>query len=428
MLKIARVLLLIISLKEHLALVSAQLTDPTWRARKLISEMTLEEKITMLHGSGRYTGYTGMVPSNDRLGIPPILMNDAGNGFRDDDHPGTTTCFPSALAAGATWDPNLVQRLGEMMGEEFFNKGSNVMLGPGVNVARVPLNGRNFEYMSGGDPFLGYKMVQPFVKGVQSKHVVATVKHYVLNNQEIDRSLASMNSDERSMFELYYPPFLGAVEAGVGSFMCSYNKIHEVYACENEKTLNIDLKNRMKFDGWVMSDWGGTHSTSIRKGLDQEMPDGVFMGDTLLQMVQNGTIPEHVVDESVRRILTPMLRWGLFDYVVNPNNITNNVKTDEHTQFSRQLSAASHILLKNDGNILPLQANQPMKIALFGQAATQPIVAGGGSGAVYPSGTVSPYKGIANALGIDVQDFISTSCDGDYKEGIFYAVIMIYDI
>jgi len=396
-------------------------TSPAVRAKMLISKMTLQEKIFMLHGHGYSLGYTGMVPGNDRLGIPAILMNDAGNGFRDDSHPGTTTCWPSALAAGSTWDVSMVQALGEAMGEEFYNKGSNVLLGPGVNLARVPLNGRNFEYMSGGDPFLGYILVQPFVKGVQSKKVIATVKHYVLNNQEIDRDLASMNADERSVFEMYYPPFLGAVEAGVGSFMCSYNKIHEVYACENEKALNIDLKSRMNFDGWVMSDWGATHSTAIRKGLDQEMPDGWFMGDPLEEMVLNGSIPEHAVDESVRRILTPMFAVGIFDDI-NPNNITNNVKTDEHVKLARDLSAASHILLKNDENLLPINKNKPQKIAIFGKAATQPIIAGGGSGAVFPSGVVSPYKGLATALGIEVEDFTATSCDsGRFTEGIFYA-------
>lgn len=253
--------------------------SPAERAQTLLSAMTTEEKLAMLHGSSG-SSYVGYVPGNDRLGIPALKLQDGPQGVRDDQHPGTSTCWPATLSMGATWDKDLVYKWGKAMAKEFYGKGANVLLGPGLNLARVPVNGRNFEYMSGGDPFLGYSLVQPVVQGIQSEPMIANAKHWINNNQESDRSEVSANDDERTRHELYYPPFLGAIEAGVGSFMCSYNKINNVWSCENNETLNIDLKNHLHFNGWVMSDWGATHSVSIDKGLDQEMPG---KGDSHLQ-------------------------------------------------------------------------------------------------------------------------------------------------
>jgi beta-glucosidase len=154
-----------------------------------------------------------------------------------------------------TWDKDAFTKWGTALGDEFFNKGSNIFLGPGLNLARVPLNGRNFEYISGEDPYLGYSLVQPFVSGIQGRGVMANAKHWVENNQEIDRDIVSANVDERTRHELYYIPFTGAIEANVGSFMCSYNKINGIWACENPETLNTDLKGTLGFKGFVMSDW-----------------------------------------------------------------------------------------------------------------------------------------------------------------------------
>jgi beta-glucosidase len=168
--------------------------------------------------------------------------------------PGTTTAWPSGLTVASSWDVNVMGQWGDGMGKEFFAKGANVQLGPGVCLARVPRNGRNFEYLSGEDPFLGYVLVQPVIKGIQSHNVVANAKHYVQNNQETDRSAISELVDERTRFEMYYPVFEGAVKAGVGSMMCSYNKINGVWSCENPTTLG-DLKNSLGFKGYVMSDW-----------------------------------------------------------------------------------------------------------------------------------------------------------------------------
>eukprot|EP00659_Diplonema_papillatum_P014346 gene14346-22009_t len=243
---------------------------PAERAEALAAQMTVAELISMLHGSsGQYVGNVVAIP---RLGIPALNLNDGPQGFRDDAHPGTTTAFPSGLTMAATWDEEMLSLWGTMMGEEFYGKGANVQLGPGLCIARIPQNGRNFEYLSGEDPHLGYTLVQPAIKGIQSQKVVANAKHYVNNNQETDRTTISEMVDERTENEIYYAPFEGAVAAGVGSVMCSYNKINGTWSCENPDTLGRDLKARNGFQGWVMSDWGATHSLSIKDGYYASAP------------------------------------------------------------------------------------------------------------------------------------------------------------
>ena len=245
-------------------------------------------------------------------------------------------------------NPECVENWGvvkEIM-KEFFDKGANVQLGPGVCVARIPRNGRNFEYLSGEDPHLGYILVQPVINAIQGQQVVANAKHYVNNNQETNRHFVSENVDERTRFEMYYPPFKGAIEAGVGSMMCSYNKINHIWSCENNSTLMTDLKTRMGFKGYVMSDWGATHSLSIEQGLDQEMPLNKSFNQESLK-----TIPQYIIDDTVVRILTPFFQVGTFDNP-NPNEISNNVTSVEHVEIARELSENSTILLKNDDNQL----------------------------------------------------------------------------
>ena len=220
--------------------------DPSSRAQKLLAVMTLTEKVALLHGvPGEYVG---TIPGNTRLNIPALYMNDGPQGFRAPlSLEGTTTAWPSGLTVAATWDVNMARSWGRAMGKEFWDKGSNVQLGPGVNVARIPVNGRNFEYISGEDPHLGAELVAPAIDGIQSNNVIATVKHYVQNNQETNRNSISANVDERTQWEIYYPPFEAAVDAGVLSVMCSYNKINDTWACENNSTLNKDLKSRMNY-------------------------------------------------------------------------------------------------------------------------------------------------------------------------------------
>jgi len=377
--------------------------------------MELQEKVDMLHG---YTGtpeaaaYVGYVNGNARLNIPAMTLNDGPQGFRSNNHPGTSTAFPAGMTIGATWDRELAEQWGAAMGAEFYAKGSNVQLGPGMNLARIPQNGRNFEYCSGADPYLGYEMVGPVVRGIQSTGVIANAKHYVHNNQETNRDTVSAEVDERTRHELYYRPFAGAVDAGVGSIMCSYNLVNGVYACENPVTLNTDLKGHLGFDGWVMSDWGATHSTSIEQGLDQQMPDASFFGASLVAQVQNGTIATSVIDGSVGRILRPMFEMGIFDKP-NPNVEDTDVTSAAASAKAQQFAAAAQILLKNDHSALPLSVREPKKILLVGQAARTPIIAGGGSGAVFPksSAVISPWAGVLSLLGLDDPEPQVVSCD-----------------
>ena len=373
--------------------------SPELRAALLVKEMTLAEKTHLFHGS--CGGYVGNVCANTRLGIPMIKMNDGPQGFRDDGHPGTSTAWPCSLAIAATFDVSASRDWGTAMGDEFYRKGANVQLGPGVCLARVPRNGRNFEYISGEDPYLGHVMVQPAIEGIQREGVVANAKHWVMNNQETDRTEGDMEVDERTRFEMYYPPFEGAIAANVGSFMCSYNKINAQsvpgtgWSCENPETLQRDLKDRLGFKGWVMSDWGATHSMSIVAGLDQEMPGSDFMGDSnVAKAVADGSVPLSRVDDAAKRVLTPLFAVGVFDKN-NTNTQENNVTSAAHQALARTLAARSIVLLQNEQSTLPLvAASAPLKVALIGLTAMKPVVAGGGSGYVSASYRPAPYDAI----------------------------------
>jgi beta-glucosidase len=362
--------------------------------------MNQTEKITMIHGAGG--SYVGNVPANTRLGIPPLNLNDGPQGFRDNAHHGTTTQWPGALTVSQTWNLTSLRAFGTAMGQEFVGKGANVQLGPGLNVARVPVNGRNFEYLSGEDPYLGRMAVTQVVQGIQSQHVIANAKHYINNNQETNRGTISADLDERTRVEIYQPPFWGAVEAGVLSVMCSYNKINNVYACENPQTLNTELKasGYGNFSGWVMSDWGATHSTvpSQNAGLDQEMPSGNYYSQTNVEAaISNGTVSQATLDNHVYRILYGMFAGGLFDFPIT-GNIANNVTSVAHQALTRALAAEATVLLKNAGNVLPA-SKSTAKIAVVGKpASTAVITGGGGSGSVVPAYTISPLQGVRNKV------------------------------
>jgi beta-glucosidase len=328
-------------------------------------------------------------------------MNDGPQGFRDNQHPETTTAWPSGLTMAASWDRDALYEWGAGQGREFYAKGSNVQLGPGVCVARVPRNGRNFEYLSGEDPFLGYVLVQPAIRGIQSQKVVANAKHYVLNNQETARMSVSAEADERTRFEMYYPPFEGAIEADVGSFMCGYNKINGDWSCENPVTLKHDLKETLGFKGYVMSDWGATHSTSLMRGLDMEMPSANFMNPELIKpAMEAGTITEDGINDAVRRIFRPMFSVGVMDEPVSAwdwKKLEKNVTNDASLTSARHLAAISTVLLKNSNDILPLTSGK--KLAVLGFAGANAVVHGGGSGSVVPSFVATPIDGIKAAAG-----------------------------
>eukprot|EP00040_Diaphanoeca_grandis_P032533 m.197263 g.197263 ORF g.197263 m.197263 type:complete len:787 (-) comp32656_c2_seq1:40-2400(-) len=396
---------------------------PIVRAKKLVAEMNVTEKLALFHGS--CGGYTGNVCGNSRLGIPQFKYNDGPQGFRGD--PGTSTSWPAALTVSTAWDVNLSLAWGVAMGEEFYQKGANVQLGPGACVARVPRNGRNFEYVSGEDPYLGSQMTGAVVTGIQSQGVVANVKHYVNNNQETNRQTISENVDERTNFEIYYPPFEAAVKVGLGSIMCSYNKIcydcgpGQIgnWSCENSDTLQTDLKDRLGFAGYVMSDWGATHSASMNRGLDQEMPGSKYMGDTLAAMVTSGEVSMAKVDDSATRILWPFFAVGLMDKP-NPSTNTkaNNVTSTAHNALARKIAAESAVLLKNDNNFLPLSKTTKV-IAVIGDQAQNPIVHGGGSGQVTADFVVTPLAELLARFGIPPSPPVSSNCSAaNWQVGI----------
>lgn len=235
--------------------------------------------------------------------------------------------------------------------------------------------------------------MQPVITGIQSKGVIANAKHWVVNNQETDRSGGNEVVDERTRWEMYYPPFLGAIKAEVGSVMCSYNRINGIYSCSNNETLAVDFKARAGFEGWVMSDWGATHNMTINEGLDQEMPGGRYMGKTLEAAVQAGQVSTAKVDDSVSRILTQMYKFGVFDHMDQWNGTahSNDVTGTAHSTVARNVSAAATVLLKNAG-VLPIKAGS--KVVLIGSDATNPTVHGGGSGSVAPTYIISPEAAI----------------------------------
>lgn len=285
----------------------------------------------------------------------------------------------------------------QAMATEFKDKGANVALAPGIGIARVANAGRNFEYLCGEDPTLGASLVGSVVTGIQDTGVIANAKHWVNNEIEEDRKKVSANVNERVRFELYYPPFQAAIDAGVLSVMCAYNRVNDVYACENNETIS-QLKDTMGFQGWVMSDWTATHSTvqSVKAGMDQEMPVGLYYSENHLENALNsGEIEMAQIDSSVQRILTSMYAIGLFDTPAGGDPMAN-VTSDAHNKLAREIAATSTVLAKNDGDLLPLSKDSLGEcVAVFGDQTT---VSGGGSGHVNPAYVITPTQGIQNAL------------------------------
>lgn len=345
--------------------------------------------------------YTGNIPANDRLGIPALKMQDGPQGFRtsaETGGDGTSTAWPSALTIAASWDADLVYRWATAMAEEFGDKGANMALAPGLGMARVPTAGRNFEYLSGEDPILGAVMAKSSVKGFQDHGIIANAKHWVNNEIEEHRMSVSANVNERVRFELYYPPFEAAAEAGVVSVMCAYNRINDVYACQNNDTLT-HLREYLGFDGWVVSDWTATKSSvqSIKAGLDQEMPVGVFYNPRKLEaLLASRDISEDDIDRSVRRVLSAMDKVGLFDKNRKEGDPMANVTSAAHNALAREIVAKSTVLLQNTDNILPFDAAVLGDcIAVIGDEQT---ISGGGSGYVSPPYIITAQTGIRAAL------------------------------
>ncbi len=368
------------------------------RARLLLAAMTLDEKIAMIHGgSAGSGGYVGHVPSIPRLGIPGLNLQDGPAGVAGGAL--SVTAFPAPISIAASWDTALMEQYGVVMAEEERGKGANIQLGPMMNIDRVPQAGRNFEGY-GEDPYLSAQMAAAGVRGIQGTGVIATAKHFIDNDQEIERTTISSEIDVRTQHEIYLPPFKASVDAGVGAIMCSYNLVNGIYACENPDTQNTILKGELGFSGWIMSDWGATHSIteSALGGLDMEMPGGVHYVQ-LKSAIDAGQVPQSRLDDMVLRILTPMFRFGLFDR--GPTGTYGAVvQTDAHKKFAREAAAQGMVLLKNDENVLPLDPARVHAIAVFGAAADEePVIVGGGSGRVAPPYTISPLKGITDRAG-----------------------------
>jgi beta-glucosidase len=370
------------------------------RAHLLLGAMSLADKVRMVHGGSSNTdsrGAAGYVPSNPKLCIPELVLQDAGAGLGDGQK--NTTAFPAPIAQAATWDPSLQKRFGQELGSEAWQKGVNVMLAPDVNVDRVPLDGRNYESL-GEDPFLAGQTAVAEIDGIQSNPVIATVKHFAAYSEQTHESSTSANVSMRTLEEIYLPPFAAAVTQGhVGAVMCSYNLINDVHACQDPGTLTRVLRNQWGFQGFVVSDWIlAVHSTvqSATAGLDLEMPDGTFFGKPLRTAVETGQVPMARLNQMVLDILTPMFRIGLFDHVPaeGPQLQGLNVSTPADNQTALTLAEDGTVLLKNAGNVLPL-AKPSKAIAVIGRVASHEgadgAYGGGGSSHV-------PAYGLAHVV------------------------------
>ncbi|HLP18382.1 MAG TPA: glycoside hydrolase family 3 C-terminal domain-containing protein [Bacteroidota bacterium] len=353
----------------------------------LVKSLTLEEKVDLLGGTGFAT------KPIKRLGIPSIKMTDGPVGVRWD----KSTAYPVSAAMAATWDTAMVRRIGIAIANDTKAHGRDMILGPCVNINRVPQGGRNFESFS-EDPWLASRMAVAYVTGVQSRHVITSTKHYACNNQEYERDFIDTRVDERTLHEIYLPAFKAAVEeADTWTIMAAYNKINGWHATENQYLQNDVLKGLWNFQGFIVSDWGATHSTvnAANHGLDLEMPNGKFFDAKLIAAVKEDSVKESVIDDKVRRLLRVMMKAGLFA------KQTSAVAVNEKEQRATALAAAqaAMVLLKNDGETLPLNAKKIRTLAVIGPNADIARPGGGGSSQVNPSITVSPRAALEKRLG-----------------------------
>lgn len=384
------------------------------RIEDALSRMTLDEKIAMIHAQSKFS-----TPGCPRLGIPEIWMSDGPHGVRmefvwdDWAHAGwsndSCTALPALTCLAATFNPDLAYEYGNVLGEEARYRKKDVILGPGVNIYRTPLSGRNFEYM-GEDPFLTSKMVVPYIKGVQNNGVAACLKHFALNNQEKDRDRINVEVGERALNEIYLPAFRAGVEAGVWSVMGSYNKFRGTFCSHNDTLINNVLKGEWGFDGVLITDWGSAHDTreAALNGLDIEMGswtngltwglssayDSYYMAQPLKKMILDGEIDESVLDDKVRRVLRLNFRTNMDRF--RPYGSMN---TEEHLQSARKIAEEGIVLLKNEENILPLAPDFNGTIAIIGENAVKRLSLGGGSSELKPKVEITPLEALKNVYG-----------------------------
>ena len=381
--------------------------SPDQRADLVMKQMTLDEKIAMLHGVGmptddpltpenapsnRGVGYEVGVP---RLGVPGIDMSDAAYGVRSSQANGRySTALPANVAAAASWDTDAAYEYGKLIGSELRAQGYNMTLGGGVDITREPRNGRTFEYL-GEDPILAGTLVARLIEGTQSQHVIGDIKHYAFNDQESGRNSVNITIDKRAAHESDLLAFEIGVEKGnPAAVMCSYNRVNGDFACENKWLLTDVLKKDWKFPGFVLSDWGGTHSTieASAAGLDNEEPGRFFFDEKYKAAVAAGKIPQAELDEHVHRILRAMFAAGVIDFPRERSVINPFVGME----VSRKIEEGGIVLLKNDHAALPLSADRLHTIAVIGSHSDVGMISGGGSAQVDPPGgnaIMPPGKG-----------------------------------
>ena len=385
------------------------------RVEDALSRMTLEEKVKIIHAQSKFS--SAGVP---RLGIPELWTTDGPHGIRTEvlwdewEQAGWTNdscvAFPALTCLAATWNEDMSALYGKSIGEEARFREKDILLGPGVNIYRTPLNGRNFEYM-GEDPYLASRMVVPYVQEVQKNGVAVCVKHYALNNQEAKRHEYDAILSDRALYEIYLPAFKAAVqEGGAWSIMGAYNIYKGQHACHNEYLLNDILKGEWDFDGVVISDWGGTHDTdqAITNGLDLEFgtwTDGLTMGATdgydayhlansYLERLRDGRASVEVLNEKARRVLRLIFRTAM-----NTDKPFGSICSPEHYDAARKIAGEGIVLLKNDKDVLPVDLESVKKIAVIGENAIKMMTVGGGSSSLKAQHECIPMEGILAAVG-----------------------------
>lgn len=399
------------------------------RAKEILKQLTLEEKIGMIHGSQLF-----QTKGVERLGIPSLKMSDGPMGVRQEFLPSQwkavdlnddyVTYLPCNSALASTWNRKQALEIGSVLGEEARGRGKDVILGPGINIKRSPLCGRNFEYFS-EDPYLTGEMAAAYIKGVQLWDVAACVKHFAVNNQETQRLWVEVEIDEQSLREIYFPAFYDAIkQGGALTLMGAYNKLYGEHCCQSEFLLNQVLRKEWGFEGVIISDWGGVHDTELAANsqLDIEMSvtdnfDDYFMAQPLKKKIENGEIKEEVIDEKVLRILMLMQKLHMLD----GERKSGAYNTERHRQKALEAARESIVLLKNEKQVLPLKKENLKRVLLIGENAQCLHANGGGSAEIKALYEISPLMGLKSQLGGNVEvDYTLGYCrkeDVSKKEG-----------
>ena len=399
------------------------------RIEDVLNRMTTEEKVAIIHAQSKFS--SAGVP---RLGLPEIWTTDGPHGIRPEvfwdqwDQAGWTNdscvAFPALTCLAATWNPEMARLYGKSIGEEARYRKKDVILGPGVNIYRTPLNGRNFEYM-GEDPYLAARMVVPYIRGVQENGVATCVKHFALNNHEVNRHNTNVVVDDRALYEIYLPAFKAAVqEGGTWAIMGAYNLYKGQHACHNKYLLNDILKKEWGFDGVVISDWGGTHHTmeAIQNGLDLEFGtwtnglaggakkayDNYHLALPYLRLIREGKVGTDELNDKARRVLRLMFRTTL-----NPHRPLGSMLSEAHYDAARRIAEEGIVLLQNKGGLLPIDLSRAKKIAVIGENAIKMMTVGGGSSSLKVQHECTPLDGIRRRVADSVEVVFARGYVGD---------------